>query len=397
MPKFATMLAGAALSALAAGAAAQEFRIGFVTTLSGPGAVLGKHQVNGWRLGLEHDGWRADGDRLAGVPTRLVYADDQVKPEVGVREVDKLLSEHKVHLVAGFIASNVLMASVKPILDRRVPLLTTNAGATPLAGEACNPLIVSTSWVGDAVPEAMGKLLGDEKIPTIYMMAPNYQGGKDVLAGVRRTLAGPRIVGQTLFKLGEADFQTDISRIRAEKPAALFVFAPGGMGIAFLKQWAASGANREIRLFTVFTVDWATLPAIGAAAVGTFHTMHWSPDLDNAANRRFVRDYFARHGHMPSHFAAQAYDAARLVAAALEASAGKHEDGHILARALRKIRYESTRGPYEYNVNGMPIQNYYKREVIQGADGKLAIVNRGLVLANHKDAYWEKCPAGKRL
>lgn len=376
---------------------AQELRIGFVSTLSGPGAVLGNHQVNGWKLALGHEGWKADGDRLSGVPTRVFYADDQVKPDVGVKEVDRMLTGHKVHLIAGFIASNVLMAAVKPVVERRIPLITTNAGASPLAGEACTPFVVSTSWNGDANPEALGKLLGDEKLKTVHLLAPNYQAGKDTIAGVMRTMKGPQVVGQTLFRLGEADFQAEISRIRAEKPEALVVFAPGGMGIAFIKQWAASGANREIKLYTVYTVDWATLPAIGDAAVGTFHTMHWSPDLDNPANQRFVRDYVAVYGHTPSHFAAQAYDAGRLTAAAVKTIGGNVEDGLAFATALRKTKYDSTRGAYEYNVNGMPIQNYYKREVVKNASGALEIVNRGAVLSMHKDAYWEKCPAERRL
>ena len=391
--------ATAAFAALLAAtpALAQEMRIGFVSTLTGVGAIVGNHQVNGWKLGLAHEGWTKDGDKLAGVPLSLVIADDQAKPDIGVKEVDKLLNQHKVQLIAGFIPSNVLMASLRPILAKGVPLVTTNAGPSPIAGEACHPLIVSTSWNNDNNPEALGKLIESDGVKTIHMMAPNYQGGKDVIAGVTRTLAGVKIGGQTLFKLGETDFQADISKIRVERPKALFVFAPGAMGISFLKQWAASGAGTSIRLYTVLTVDWTTLPAIGEAAVGTVHTMYWSPDLGNDANRRFVKDYAGQHGHMPSHYAAQAYDGARLVAAALKSIGGKADDAMALARALRKAKYESTRGPYEYNVNGMPIQNYYKREVIKDAEGKLAIVNRGVVLANHKDAHWEKCPAVKRL
>jgi len=388
--------AGAAALVLASGAEAHEFRIGFVNTLSAGGAVIGSHQVNGWKLGFEHEGWTKDGDRVAGVPVVIFYADDQTRPDIAVKEVDKLLNQHKVRLVAGFVPSHTLLASLKPILEKGVPLLTTNAGPSQIAGEGCHPLITSTSFQNDNNPESLGKLISEDKIESIYMLAPNYQGGKDMITGVTRTLNGPRVVGQNLFKVNETDFQSDISKIRAERPKALFVFAPGAMGISFLKQWAAAGI-KDIKVYTIFMVDWTTLPAIGDAALGTFHTMHWSPDLDNPANRKFVKDYLAKLGHMPSHWSAQAYDGARLLAAALRATGGKYEDGMGLARALRKTPYESTRGPYTYNVNGMPIQNFYKREVIKDADGKLAIANRGIVLANHRDAYWERCPANKRL
>ncbi|MCW5772375.1 MAG: ABC transporter substrate-binding protein, partial [Rhodospirillaceae bacterium] len=273
MKKLALMAAVAAC-ALAAPAAAEDFRIGFINTMTGGGAVLGKHQVNGWVLGLESEGWKKDGDKLSGVPTRVFYGDDQLKPDIGVKEVDKMLNEHKVHLMAGFIWSNVLMASLKPMVAKGVPVVITNAGASPVAGPACNPLVMSTSWNNDTNPEALGKLMSDDKIQSIYMLAPNYQAGKDMISGVMRTLKGPKVLGQNLYKVGESDFQADISRIRAEKPKALFVFGPGAMGISFVKQWAASGAGKEIKLYTVFTIDNATLPAIGDAAVGSYHTSH---------------------------------------------------------------------------------------------------------------------------
>ncbi len=388
---------GVAALALAAPAAAQELRIGFMNTFTGGGAVLGKHQENGWKLGLTHEGWTKDGDRLGGVPTKIYYADDQQKVDVGVKEAERFLKNEKVQIIAGIIWSNILMAVQKPAFDSNVIVLTTNAGASPMAGAACNPLFTSTSWNNDQAPEALGKRMSDDNIKTIYMLAPNYQAGKDMIAGVLRTLKGPTVLGQNLYKLGETDFQPDISKLRAEKPAAVFVFAPGAMAISFMKQWAASGAGADIKLYTVFSVDNATLPAIGDAAIGSYHASYWNTDLNNPANQRFVKDYAAQFGGLPSEFAAQSYDAVRLISAAVKAIGGKVDDPMALAKALRKTAYPSTRGPYEYNVNGVPIQNFYLREVIKGADGKPTIVTRGTIFEKHKDAYWEQCPANKRL
>ena len=391
------LAASAAAIALAGAAQAQEFRLGFINTLSGGGALPGTEQVNGWRLGLKHEGWTKDGDKLGGVATRIFTGDDQQKADVGLQEAEKMLNQHKVHMVAGIIWSNVAMAAQKPIVDRKIPLLITNAGASPLAGPACSPFITSTSWNNDQIPEAMGKRMTDDQIKSIYLLAPNYQAGKDMIAGLKRTLKGPKIVDEVYFKLGEADFQADISKVRAAKPDAIFVFAPGSMGVAFVKQWGASGAGKEIKMYSSFTVDWLTLPAVGEAALGTYHTMYWNVDIKNAANERFVKDYNAEHKKNPSHYAAQAYDAPRLIAAALKATGGKFEDGMAVAKALRRTPFESVRGPFEYNVNGMPIQNIYLREVVKGADGKLGIVTRGPVFEKHKDAYWEQCPKDRHL
>ena len=377
-------------------AAAQELRVGYINTFTGGGAVPGVEGTNAWKIGLEHEGWTKDGDKLGGILTKIFYGDDQQKPDVAVREAEKMIKEHRVHIVAGFMWSNVLMAAQKSIVESKTGLLILNAGASPMAGAACSPYVVSTSFQNDQFTESLGKLLTDEKIATIYLMAPNYQAGKDLVNGLKRTLKGTKIVGETFFKLGETDYQADISKVRALKPTALFVFAPGAMGGAFMKQWQASGVGKDVKLYTSNTVDWLTLPAIGDAAIGSFHALHWNTDLPYPANEKFWKAYVAKHGQKPSNYAAQAYDGARILAATMRAMGGKFADSLEIMKAMRKVKYDSVRGPYAYNVNGMPIQNYYKQEVIRGADGKPDIVTRGIIFANYKDAYWETCPADRR-
>jgi len=377
-------------------ASAQELRIGYLTTLSGSGAALGQPLTNGWKLGLEHEGWTKDGDHLGGVPTKVFYEDDQQKPDVALNVIERLIKSDKVHIIAGFAWSNVLNATRDPIVAAKIPLLVTNAGSAAIAGERCSIFFTSTSQNNDQGAEALGKLLADEKIESISVMVPNYQAGKDMIAGLDRTLKGPKLIDQILFKLGQTDYQAEISKIRAAKPKALIVFAPGAMGISFVKQWAASGAGKDIKLYTLYTVDYESLPAIGNAAVGTYHTNWWDPESDNPVNQKFVKDYVAKYGRMPSHWVAQGYDAARLTAAAVKSLNGKVDDGLAFAKALRKTEFPSVRGAYKYNVNGVPIQTFYQREVVAAPDGKLKIVVRSKVFENYKDAYGEKCPAAER-
>jgi branched-chain amino acid transport system substrate-binding protein len=218
-----------------------------------------------------------------------------------------------------------------------------------------------------------------------------------MLAGFERYYKG-KVAGRILYKTGQTDFQADITRIRAANPPAVFTFSPGGMGIAFLKQWAASGVGKDVKLYSVFTVDYATLPAIGDAAIGTYHTSFWSPDSKDPVNQRFVKDYRAKYGAMPPQYAAQSYDAARLIAAAVRNLDGKIDEADMLplVRAMRKVPFPSIRGDFKYNVNGVPIQNFYKREVVKGDDGKPMIRTAGTVFEKHKDSYWEKCPQNRR-
>jgi len=388
---------GAVVALPIAAASGQELRIGFLNTTSGPGAIIGNDMGRGWQLGLEHQGWTKDGDKLGGVPTRVFAADDQQKVEVGIAETDRLIKSARVHLIAGNIWSNVLMAMHKPAVEAKVGVLSTNAGPSPLAGAACTPYFLSTSWNNDQMPEAMGMVLSDMPIQRLALMAPNYQAGKDAIAGFERAYKGKAAIDdRILFKLGESDFQADISKLRALKADAVFLFAPGAMGVAFMKQWAAAGANREMKLYDVFTVNWVTLGPIGDAALGSFHTNFWDPESPEPANQKFVKGFQAKFGRMPSHFAAQAYDAATLIAATAAKLDGKTDDVLALMKAMRKTEFASVRGKFAFNVNGMPIQNFYLREVVKDAAGKPTIKTIRTVATAYKDAYWEQCPAAMR-
>jgi len=386
----------ALLAAIAAcsPAAAQELRIGFLNTTTGPIAVVGKHMENGWKLGLASEGWTKDGDRLRNIPTRIVYADDQGKTDVGVREAERMIKENRVQIVAGVLAANVVMAVSKTVFDANVSLVATNAGPSPLAGALCNPLFVSASFMGDLNAEATGELVNRDGVKSVVLMAPNYQAGKDMVAGFKRAFKG-NVAGEILFKFGEADFQADFSKVRAMAPEAVFVFAPGGMGISFVKQWASSGLRQSLKLYTLYLVDNATLPSIGEAAIGSVHTGHWNPDLDHPRNKEFIRTYVAQYGQPPSMFAAQGYDGARAIAAAVRKLDGKVDDATAFARTIRKNGLASVRGDLKYNVNGFPIQPYWKIEVVAGADGKPVKRGRDIVF-ERPDSLWERCPADKR-
>ena len=392
----AAALAAAALAA-ASGAAAQELRIGFINSDSGPGALIGKHLKNGWVLGLEAQGWKQDGDKLGGVPTKVFYGDDQsAKVDVGLKEVDKMIKQDKVQIISGIIWSNVLMAIQKPIFEAKVMLLSANAGATPIAGELCNPLFVSSSFVNDGNAEATGLMATKDKVKTVVAMAPNYQAGKDNVAGFQRTYQGGKVLDTILFKVNESDYQADLAKVRAAKPEAVYIFAPGSMGVAFMKQWTASGLNKEVKLYSIYTIDSVTLPAIGEAGLGATEASHWNPDTDNAANKKFVKDYTAKFASPPSYFAVQSYDAPGLIVKGLKATGGKVDDMAAMAKAIRTGTMDSPRGSIKFNVNGMLIQPYWRINVVKGGDGKPALKGGEQIMLK-PDAYWEKCPANMRI
>jgi len=400
MKKWQCGTVGVAFGLLACGGvAAEELRIGVLLTQTGGIAYIGNEMRDAWNLGMSDEGWNKDGDKFAGVPTRVIMVDDQGKTEVAVQAVDKMLAGDKVHIVTGIMLSNVAMAVAKPVMGAQKILLSANATPAPLAGAQCSPYFMSVAFQSDTVAEAMGELMSKEGIKKVFLIAPNYQAGKDYLAGFERTYRGGQVVDRTLFKFGQLDFQAEISQIRASGATAVFGFVPASMGIAFFKQWEAAGMKQTVKLYTLFSVDNLSLPAIGMSAVGTYHTNIWSPDSTSPANQKFVQSFMAKYKREPSHYAAQAYDSAHLIAAAVKSLNGKIDGNDMLplAKALRTAKFASVRGDFVANVNGVPIQDIIKREVILDAAGKPKIVGRGVVLAAHKDFYWQECPPAKRL
>lgn len=390
-------LAAAAFGlASVSGASAQELRIGFLNSQSGNGASMGQHLDNGWKLGMEHAGWMKDGDKLGGVPTRVFFADDQsAKVDVALREVDRFLKQERVQIVTGILWSNVAIAVQKPIFEAKALMLSTNAGPAPLAGELCNPLFVSTSFVNDTSAEATGAMATKDGIKSFVVLAPNYQAGKDTVAGFQRNYGG-KIVETILFKVGEADFQAEISKIRALNPEAVFIFSPGAMGVAFMKQWESSGLGKSVKLYSNYAIIGVTMSAVGDAAIGGMEVHQWNPDLKNPKNERFLKEYIAKFGHYPSYFAVSAYDAPEIIARGLQKIGGKTDDMFALAKAIRTNTIESPRGTLKFNVNGMVIQPYWRLNVIKGTDGKPTIKG-GEIVWDKPDSSWEKCPADKRI
>src|SRR5438067_9004567 len=385
---FRSLVASTAIAAFAfaaPAAAQQKVKIGFISTFSGPQGVMGQYMKESVELAIEHLG-----GKVGGLPVEMFYGDDQVKPDVGVQVAEEMLKKNQVDFVSGIIWSNVMMAVVPVVTGAGHIMVGSNAGASPLAGAQCNKLYFSTSWNNDQTPEAMGKYLTDSGVNDIYVIAPNYQAGKDMVAGLKRYYKG-NIVEENYTKLGQQDYQAEITQLRSKNPKAVFAFLPGGMGIQFLKQYDQAGLRGQLPLYTVYTVDEISIPAVKDAAVGIYETRYWSPDLKNPANQRFVADYQQNYGKLPVFYGAQSYDSIMLIDSAIKAVKGNLKDVDGMVKAMEKANFASLRGPFQYNVNHHPIQNFYllKSEKTSGGDIEMHI--QKTIFEKHKDAYYQEC------
>ena len=388
----ARVLAFAAAAALLAGPAfAQDsVKIGFVTTITTPAGVIGQDMVDAVNLAMEHIG-----GKMGGKDVELIVKDDQFKPDIGKQVTEELIKQDDVHFVTGYIWSHVLLASAKSVLDSGKFLISSNAGPSQLAGKQCHENFFSTSWQNDQTPMAMGEVLNQRGVKSLYIIAPNYAAGKNMVTGVERTFKGS-VAGKDMTKWpDQIDFSAELAKARAANPDGIFIFFPGKHGGAFVKQYQQAGLNGSIPLYTVFTVDSISLPRLQEGNIegvlGSFNTMFWSPDMDNAQNKKFVADFKAKHGRYPSHYAAQSYDLIFLIKSAVEAVNGDVNNIGAVRRALASANYDSVRGKYTYGNNHFPVQNFYLREVVKDGDGNWTTKIVGTVFEAHQDPYAADC------
>lgn len=388
--KMKLLAAASALALLSAPALAQNktVKIGFITTLSGPQAIIGNDMKNSVELALDHLG-----RKMGGVPVEVIYEDDAFKPDVGKQKSEKLVQQDKVNFVSGYIWSNVLLASLKSVTDDGDTILVgANAGPSQIAGELCNKNFFTTSWQNDQTTMAMGEKLNKSGVKKVYLMAPNYAAGKDMLQGVRRSFKG-EVIGEDLTKWpDQLDFSAELAKIQAAKPDAVFVFYPGAAGVQFLNQYAQAGLKGKIPLYTAFTIDATTLPQQKDLAVGVLGAQTWVNDLPNDANKKFVADFKKKHGVYPSFYGQQSYDAIMLINSAVTALKGDLANKDKVRAELKKANFASTRGPFKFGNNNFPIQNVYIQETVKDSEGNLTLKTVETILKDFQDPYHDKCP-----
>ena len=364
----------------------KTIKIGFISSFSGPAAAIGNDMRNSFELALDHHG-----RKLGGLPVEVIYEDDQIKPEVGVQKTQKLIESDKVDFIVGYIWSNVLLASLKPIVDSKTFLVITNAGASQVAGELCSPYVFSTSWNNDQTPQAVGLYMNQKGVKSAFLIGPNYAAGKDMLEGVKATFKG-QILGQELTRWpDQLDFSAELSKARAAKPDAIFAFYPGGAGVQFITQYAQSGLKSQIPLYTAFTIDELSLPRMKDLAVGIPGAQQWVNDLPNEANKKFVADYKAKYKSSPSFYGAQTYDALALLESAVVAVKGDLTKKDEMRKAMEKADFKSVRGNFKFGRNHIPIQNFYLQDVVKQGD-EYVLKTVATIVENDQDKHVDKCP-----
>ena len=360
-------------------------KIGMITTLSGGGSGLGIAVRDGFELAIAQEG-----GKLGGYPVELIIQDDARKPDKAKQIADRFMKKDNVHIMTGIIWSNLAITVVPKVVRAGAFYISPNAGPSLLAGKGCHKNYFNVAWQNDNLHEAMGQYVKDKNFKKVFILAPNYPAGKDSLRGFKRFYQG-KPIAEVYTKLGQKDYAAEIAAIQSAKPDAVFFFLPGGMGISFIKQYNQAGLTKEIPLFgPAFSFDQTILSAVGKAALGVMNSSQWNKDIDNPSNQRFVSDFKKTYDRLPSLYASQGYDAARLISSAIKAVGGDMSNSDAFREALRKADFDSVRGPFKFGPNHHPVQDIYIREVVV-EDGILTnrIVTKAFT--GHSDAYVNEC------
>tara|TARA_R100001132_G_C3268939_1_gene91261 strand:+ start:872 stop:1483 length:612 start_codon:yes stop_codon:yes gene_type:complete len=174
-------------------------RIGFITTLSTPAGYLGEDARDGFNLAIKQGN-----GTLGGVAVETIVEDDGLKPANGKQIADRLLADD-VKLFTGVIFSNVLTAIAPSIAQGDSFYVSVNAGPSPFAGKRCMKNYFVGSYENSALHAAGGAAANELGYKRVALVAPNYQAGRDALAGFKREYKG-EVVAELYTKLDQNDF-----------------------------------------------------------------------------------------------------------------------------------------------------------------------------------------------
>ena len=382
------ILAAAAL-ALSVGAAYAEdaLKIGMITTLSGPAGYLGQDIRDGFQLAIDQNG-----GKLGGKAIEIVVEDDGLKPGNAKQIADKMMSDQGIKLFTGIVFANVAFAALPDILDNGGIYVSANTASTTFAGKECHENYFVSSWQDDNQGESAGAIAQSLGYKTAFLVAPNYQAGKETMEAFKRFYKG-EIVGELFTKLDQTDFAPEMAQIRAAAPEVVYEFQPGGLGIAFVRQYQQAGLLGQIPMVLhPASLNHVTLNAVGEAALGLYVSSHWNYDFDNPVNKTFMEAWRAKFGDRPvTWYAAQGYDAALMIGAGLEKSETGVEDAKAFRKALLSAEIPSVRGAFKLGPNQHPIQDWYALKAVKDEDGKLILKTDHKALTAHADSHASEC------
>jgi branched-chain amino acid transport system substrate-binding protein len=324
------------------GSAGDPIEIGVVASLSGPAAPFGEQQLKGAELAAAD--WNAKHEGKI----KLSVQDDQTDPKSGVSAMRKLVT-NKPDAIMGPTASTIGVALAPIAKASKIPLMAASVSA---------PEFVSpggfTFRDRSTTPQQSGattKWAVDHGVRSVGMLMPNAADGRAAAKEIARVVegAGGSITGTEYVESTQTEYQSQMTKLVAGKPDALFVFviAPEGIAVA-MKQARQLGFKG--RFLTVANVEnEAFVKAAGRAADDSVWSLETAPNGPQADRyKAFATAFKQQNGGDPDIIAGNAYDATTLLAEGVTAVGG----GPALRDWLHKQKYAGITGSIAFDEKG---------------------------------------------
>ena len=324
-------------SFLATSHAGATIKIGFAHVFSGPMATFGEVARQGVELAVKEINSTGG---IKGQTIEVFYADTAAKPDVGVKAIQKLVTEDQVDIVIGLVSSAVAVAATPLMQELRCPLIVTHAMAEEVTGSKCNPWVFRITWNLDQCFKASAALANSLGAKKWAALGPDYGFGQDSWKYFQKYLSA---LGTFSFEKGEfvpmatSDWKPIIKKLENSGADGIMTSLWGNNLRDFLRQAQEEQffAKRQVLCVVGGSVEIFTALGFLDMPQGVwFGTPYWYESFENPYNDKFVESYKSLSSSRipPSYAAYQSYAAVKMLKGAIE-KAGSSERAAI-AKAL---------------------------------------------------------------
>jgi branched-chain amino acid transport system substrate-binding protein len=304
----------AAPAAAPATPAGDTILIGHVASLTGDQATFGASTENGIRLAIEEVNARGG---VKGKRVTLKTLDDQGKPEEAAVAATRLITQDKVTVLLGEVASSRSLA-MAPIADaNQVPQISptsTNPRVTK-DGDRTRPYVFRVCFIDPFQGTVMAKFAREnlklKRVAILRDVGNDYSVGLADYFKKKFEELGGTIVNDQSFKAGDQDFKAQLTTIKGKKPEMIYV--PGYYTDVALVARQARELGIKVPLGGGDGWDSAKLYEIAQGALdGSFFSNHYTDENPDPLIQNFVKKYKGKFGETPDSMAALGYDAAQV-------------------------------------------------------------------------------------
>jgi len=366
--------------------AAEPIKIGILVPLSGNFAVNGQQTLTGLKMYFDKVGNKAGGH-----PLELFVEDTQGKPDVAVTKARKLVQGDGVAVLTGVVTSGAAIALNAFSRDNKEPLvLSGDAGADELTmpGPLVNPYLVRTSQNGRMVAAVGADWAYKKGWRKVAMIGSDYAGGVDVNFAFAQAFCrlGGKVTQAEWPPIDTPDFGPYLTTLDRNVDAVV-TFEPGADGLRLARQYSDFGLKGKLPVLDLYAglVYEPNLPQLGAATLGMYSALFYSPMLKTPENERFVAEFQKRMHSLPANEGPNGYVGAHAIVDAINALHGDLSDKMKFIAALKAIKFDSPKGEISLDKYGQVIQSMYIRQV-EMVDGQPA--NVPIATYKNVDQFW---------